>query len=78
MYEMDANSKHLNLYTASTWVKRKERGLTKEFFGYIYSSVGRDGIDVYRVQSYSVRFELNIELSKLFPDFTKLSDFIVI
>jgi hypothetical protein len=49
MYEMDANSKHLNLYTASTWVKRKERGLTKEFYGYIYSSVGRDGIDVYIV-----------------------------
>ncbi|CAD8072788.1 unnamed protein product [Paramecium primaurelia] len=78
MYEMDANSKHLILYTASSWKKRKERGLTKEYFGYVYSSVGREGIDVYRVSSYDVRFELTIDLIRLFPDFTKLSDFIVI
>ena len=62
MYEMDANSKHLILYTASSWKMRKERGLTKEYFGYVYSSVGRDGIDIYRVSSYDVRFELTIDL----------------
>jgi hypothetical protein len=37
---MEANPKHLNLYTADSWMKRKERGITKEYFGYIYSSVG--------------------------------------
>ena len=74
---MEANPKHLNLYTADSWVKRKERGITKEFFGYVYSSVGEDGIDVYKISSYNVAFILNLKLDKLFPDFSKVSDFTV-
>lgn len=78
MYEMDANSKHLILYTASDWIKRIKRGITKEYYGYIYSIVGFEGVDVYRVGSYSVRFELNIDIHKLFPDMVLLADFCVI
>ncbi|CAD8103689.1 unnamed protein product [Paramecium primaurelia] len=59
------------LYNASS-------GLNKEYFGYVYSSVGIEGIDVDRVSSYDVRFEITIDLIRLFPDFTKLFHFIEI
>lgn len=46
---MEAKSKTLDVYMATNWMPRKVRGLTKEMDGLVFSAVGSDGLDIYRI-----------------------------
>lgn len=58
--EMEQNSKVLNVYTINNWIQRKDRGLSKEVDGYIFSAVGAEGMDIYQLVQLDVKLVLNI------------------
>lgn len=58
--EMEQNSKVLNVYTINNWIQRKDRGLSKEIDGYIFSAVGAEGMDIYQLVQLDVKLVLNI------------------
>ncbi|CAD8065923.1 unnamed protein product [Paramecium sonneborni] len=63
--EMEKNSHLLSIHLISNFIVREERGLTKEVEGYLFSAVGKAGLDIFKILDDSVQFEKNIS----FKDF---------
>lgn len=49
---------HIN--QISNWIQREERGLTKEIDGYLFSAVGRAGLDIYEINKIDVIYKYTI------------------
>lgn len=62
---MENNDKSLYIYQIANWRFREERGLTKEIDGYLFSAVGKAGMDVYKINNFDVYFERTISFEDL-------------
>ncbi|CAD8072790.1 unnamed protein product [Paramecium primaurelia] len=67
--EMETNQNMLSIYQISTFIRREERGLTKEVEGYLISAVGKAGLDIYRILELQIEYLTNIS----FRDFDILT-----
>ncbi|CAD8173922.1 unnamed protein product [Paramecium octaurelia] len=63
--EMETNQNTLSIYQISTFISRDERGLTKEVEGYLFSAVGKAGLDIYQIQDLSVVYQTTISFKDL-------------
>lgn len=63
--QMENQSKSLEITSVQSWIKREVRGLTKEIDGYVFSSAGFEGLDLYQVTSGRLHFMKNIQLDDL-------------
>ncbi|CAD8048031.1 unnamed protein product [Paramecium sonneborni] len=52
--EMENNFKSMIVSQIQNWVKREQRGLTKEIDGYLFSAVGKEGMDIYEITETEV------------------------
>ncbi|CAD8043391.1 unnamed protein product [Paramecium primaurelia] len=77
--EMEKNEKSMYINQISNWIQREERGLTKEIDGYLFSAVGRAGMDIYEIQESDVIYKQTITFSdfKLKKEQLELKDFAV-
>ncbi|CAD8070441.1 unnamed protein product [Paramecium primaurelia] len=62
MEQMESQTTSLDVYQVTDWRKRGYRGLTKEIDGLVFSAVGRDGLDVYKIIQKDLRFIKNLKL----------------
>ncbi|CAK67675.1 unnamed protein product (macronuclear) [Paramecium tetraurelia] len=62
MEQMESQTTSLDVYQVTDWRKRGYRGLTKEIDGLVFSAVGRDGLDVYKIVQKDLRFIKNLKL----------------
>ncbi|CAD8128009.1 unnamed protein product [Paramecium sonneborni] len=62
MDQMESQATSLDVYQVTDWRKRGYRGLTKEIDGLVFSAVGRDGLDVYKIVQKDLRFIKNLKL----------------
>ncbi|CAD8149729.1 unnamed protein product [Paramecium octaurelia] len=78
--EMETNQNMLSIYQVSTFIRREERGLTKEVEGHLFSAVGKAGLDIYRILEESVEYRTTITFKDLgiFTHELELTDFAVI
>lgn len=60
MSEMEKNEKTMYIDQIPNWVQREERGLTKEIDGYLFSAVGRAGMDIYEIKENDVTYKYTI------------------
>ncbi|CAD8127226.1 unnamed protein product [Paramecium sonneborni] len=65
MAQMESQTTQLDVYQVTDWRKRTYRGLTKEIDGLVFSAVGKDGLDVYKVVQKDLRYIKNLR----FKDF---------
>ncbi|CAD8052638.1 unnamed protein product [Paramecium sonneborni] len=78
--QMEENIKNMYVNYVQNWVKREERGLTKVIDGYLFSAVGRAGMDIYEIKENDVYYRQTIT----FRDFNlkneqlELKDFAIV
>ncbi|CAD8072740.1 unnamed protein product [Paramecium sonneborni] len=58
--EMEKNSHALLIHTIQNFKAREERGLTKEVEEYLFSAVGKAGLDIYKIVDDQVYFQSTI------------------
>ncbi|CAK90950.1 unnamed protein product (macronuclear) [Paramecium tetraurelia] len=58
--EMEKNEKTMHVNQISNWIQREERGLTKEIDGYVFSAVGKAGMDIYEIKESDVTFRYTV------------------
>ncbi|CAD8149144.1 unnamed protein product [Paramecium pentaurelia] len=77
--EMEKNEKTMNINQILNWVQREERGLTKEIDGYLFSAVGKEGMDIYEIKESDViyKYTVTFEDFKLQKEQLELKDFAV-
>lgn len=73
--EMEINDEEVEVFHLGNWVSRLERGLTKEFDNFIFSAVGDDGIDIYRIAGDGVILIRNFNLYTFNLNEFNLKDF---
>ncbi|CAK79621.1 unnamed protein product (macronuclear) [Paramecium tetraurelia] len=78
--EMETNQNKLSIYQVSTFISRDERGLTKEVEGYLFSAVGKAGLDIYKIQELLVLYQTTITFKDLniFNHQLDLKDFAIL
>ncbi|CAD8079808.1 unnamed protein product [Paramecium primaurelia] len=65
MKQMEQKANALEVYQITDWRKRVYRGLTKEIDGLVFSAVGLDGLDVYKIILKDLKFIKNLKLKDL-------------
>ncbi|CAD8185889.1 unnamed protein product [Paramecium pentaurelia] len=65
MKQMEQKANALEVYQITDWRKRLYRGLTKEIDGLVFSAVGQDGLDVYKIILKDLKFIKNLKLKDL-------------
>ncbi|CAK56089.1 unnamed protein product (macronuclear) [Paramecium tetraurelia] len=78
--EMEKNDKTMYIDQISNWIQREERGLTKEIDGYLFSAVGRAGMDIYEIRENDVIYKYTVTLQdfKLQKEQLELKDFAIV
>ncbi|CAD8124344.1 unnamed protein product [Paramecium sonneborni] len=59
--QIESQGSSLSVYDVPTWRNRIFRGFTKEIDGLIFSAVGKDGLDIYKIIEKGLEFIKNIK-----------------
>ncbi|CAD8206239.1 unnamed protein product [Paramecium octaurelia] len=68
--QIESQGSSLSVYEVPSWKKRAFRGFTKEVDGLMFSAVGTDGLDVYKIVEKGLQFIQNI---KIFHEYQQIN-----